>query len=198
MRARTWTFITYPESMPEEWESMLEDRLMVPFIQSPLHDQDIAEQGKGWNGTEYKKPHYHNMIMFTNVKSYKQVSDMVRFLGAGHVQQVHSTQAMVRYFIHADQPKKTQYLKENIRAWNGADIDHIWEKNDKEIHANLDQLFSLISDNDLIEYKLLVDHCRKHEPELFPLVVGSYAFVINQYIKSQRHQERPPKYEQIK
>ena len=40
-RAKDWTFIVYPESAPEDWRSILADRLQVKAIISPLHDKDI-------------------------------------------------------------------------------------------------------------------------------------------------------------
>lgn len=194
-RARVWTFITYPESLPTEFLQILEgdtdpphDIGNVPFVMSPIHDKDIAEEGKGWNGTIYKKPHYHNMVMFSNVKSYKQVVDMVKVLGAGHVAQVHSTQAMVRYFIHADQKQKTQYKKEDIKTFNGADLDNLFEKNDKEIYGIVADIVRLIDDNDIKEYSHFIKICMMDEyyTDFFPLAVGKYQFFILNYIKSKR------------
>lgn len=193
-RARVWTFITYPDSLPTNFLSFIEDDLLVPFVMSPIHDQDLADEGKGWNGTRYKKPHYHNMVMFTNVKSYKQVVDMVRPLGAGHVSQVHSTQAMVRYFIHADHKQKAQYRKEDIKTFNGADLDNLFEKNDQEINGILKKMIELINDNDIDEYSQFINLCLTEEyfNDFFPLASGKYQFFILNYIKSKRFSQSIP------
>jgi len=192
-RARVWTFITYPESLPTNFKEIIEgdtdpqyDISLVPFVISPIHDKDLAEEGKGWNGTPYKKPHYHNMIMFSQVKSYKQVKDLVAVLGAGHVSQVHSTQSMIRYFIHADHKKKAQYKKEDILALNGADIDNLFEKNDREINGILKNIIEVINDNDITEYSEIVNLCLSPEyfEDWFPLVSGKYQFFIVNYLKS--------------
>ncbi|WP_312609620.1 Rep family protein, partial [Mammaliicoccus sciuri] len=66
-KARNFTFIIYPESIPEDWQSLLE-KIDIPMAISPLHDKDeterkdltedeqkIIEDG----GKVYKKPHYH-------------------------------------------------------------------------------------------------------------------------------------------
>ena len=195
MRARVWTFILYPESMPENFKEIIEgettpqhDIALVPLFLSPCHDKDLAEAGKGWNGTPFKKPHYHAMVMYSQVKSYKQVLGMIKALGATQVSQVHSTQAMIRYFIHADHKEKAQYKREDIRAFNGADIDNVFEHNDKEINGIVKNLITLIDDNDITEYHVLVKLCMQPEyfETYFPLVSGKYQFFVLNFIKSKR------------
>lgn len=196
-RARVWTFITYPDSMPSNFKEIIEgdtdpqhDISLIPFVMSPLHDKDLADEGKGHNGTPYKKPHFHNMIMFSQVKSFNQVKGMVEVLGAGHVSQVHSTQAMVRYFIHADHKKKAQYKRDDINAFNGADLDNLFEKNDREINGILKKIIETINDNDITEYNQLVNLCLTQEyfDEWFPLVSGKYQYFLSTYLKSKHFQ----------
>ena len=185
-RARVWTFITYPESLPENYEEIIEERLTIPFVMSPIHDQD-----KKKDSDELKKAHYHNMVMFTNVKSYKQVTELVACLGASHADQVHSTQAMVRYFIHADQKDKAQYLKEDIKCFNGADLDALFEKNDKEIYAQLNDILEVIDTNEVTEYCEFVNYVRKEMySEWFPLLVGNHSHFIMNYIRSMRYRSQ--------
>lgn len=174
--------------MPDDWEELIQERLIVPFVMSPLHDKDEAQEGKGWNGTPFKKPHYHNMVMFTNVKSYKQVSDLVSCLGGTvAVSQVHSTQSMIRYFVHADHKKKAQYDKADIRAYNGADIDNLFEKNDKEIYKLLSDIIDFIEDNSITELIDLSNYARKEMlSEWFPLITGKYCFYISKVLDSNR------------
>lgn len=185
-RARVWTFITYPESLPENYQEIIEEKLTVPFVMSPIHDKDVNKDG------EPKKAHYHNMVMFTNVKSYNQVvNDIASFLGAGHCDQVHSTQAMIRYFIHADQKDKAQYQKEDIKCFNGADLDSLFEKNDKEIYSNLNEMLQLIDDNQIGEFSEFVNYVRQEKlTEWFPLVCGQYSYFLMSYIKSIRFKKQ--------
>lgn len=203
MRARVWTFITYPDSIPENFKEILEgetspqhDIALVPMFISPCHDKDLPEAGKpGYNGTPYKKPHYHNMVMFSQVKSYKQVLGMVKVLGAAHVSQVHSTQAMIRYFIHADHKDKAPYKREDIKAFNGADIDNIFAQNDREINGVLKTLIELIDDNDITEYHILVKLCMSPDyfETYFPMISGKYQFFVLNFIRSKRFDSQPTK-----
>lgn len=182
-RARVWTFITYPESMPDDWENQIEESC-IPWVTSPLHDMDLVDIKNPDEG--YKKPHFHHMILFSQVKSYKQVQEIVSFLnGPTAVGQVHSVSAMIRYFVHADHKKKAQYPKADIKEFNGADIENLWIKNDKEIFNKLNHLLSLIRDNDIDEFCSFVDYVRKNEADDFYLVVQNQYFISN-YIKSIR------------
>lgn len=195
MRARVWTFILYPDSIPDNFKEILEgettpqaDIALVPTFISPCHDKDMAEPGKGWNNTPYKKPHYHAMVMFSQVKSYKQVLAMVKPLGASHVSQVHSTQAMIRYFIHADHNDKAPYKREDIKSFNGADIDNVFAQNDREINGVLKTLIELIDDNDITEYHVLVKLCMSPDyfDTYFPMISGKYQFFVLNFIRSKR------------
>ena len=64
-RSRTWAFVAYPESMPENWREIL-DALSVPWACSPLHDKDINE-----TTGEVKKPHRHFVMSFPGKKELR-------------------------------------------------------------------------------------------------------------------------------
>jgi hypothetical protein len=182
-RARVWTFISYPESMDSNWLTQIEETC-IPWVISPIHDLDLIDQSDKEKG--FKKPHYHHMIMFSQVKSYKQVQEIIKFLNCPlKVDQVHSVGAMVRYFIHADHKKKTQYDPKNIQALNGADLNNLWQKNDSEIFSKINYFLSIISDNDIQEFATFIDFVREHKPEDFFLVLQNQYFIAN-YIKSIR------------
>ena len=51
-KARYFTFLLYPESIPSDWELKLET-LGVPIAVSPLHDKDKSNV----EGQKYKKAH---------------------------------------------------------------------------------------------------------------------------------------------
>ena len=41
-KARYFTFLLYPDSIPEDWEMRLE-LIGVPIAVSPLHDKDLSD-----------------------------------------------------------------------------------------------------------------------------------------------------------
>ena len=69
-KARYFTFLLYPESIPNDWEMRLES-IGVPIAISPLHDKDKSDV----EGQEYKKAHYHVIYVAKNPVT----ADSVRF-----------------------------------------------------------------------------------------------------------------------
>lgn len=51
-KARYFTFLLYPESIPNNWIDNLE-LIGVPIAISPLHDKDLSDV----EGQKYKKEH---------------------------------------------------------------------------------------------------------------------------------------------
>lgn len=60
-KSRYFTFLLYPESLPENWIDKLES-LGVAIAISPLHDKDKSEL----EGQEFKKSHYHVIYIAKN------------------------------------------------------------------------------------------------------------------------------------
>lgn len=59
-KGRQFTFLLYPENLPDDWETRLRE-LDLPMAISPLHDKDIDKKMGG-----FKKPHYHGICIYTN------------------------------------------------------------------------------------------------------------------------------------
>ncbi|MCC6118017.1 replication protein, partial [Lactiplantibacillus plantarum] len=60
-KARYFTFLLYPESIPVDWQEKLE-LMGVPIAISPLHDRDKSNA----KGQTYKKAHYHVIYVAKN------------------------------------------------------------------------------------------------------------------------------------
>lgn len=103
-RKRTYEFIMYKDSMPDNAIDILKD-LHIPMYISPLHTKED-------NDKEIKE-HYHVMIMFDGKKPASvvyEIADMVN----GHVDKitngvVSSPVAYARYLCHLDEDNKKQY-----------------------------------------------------------------------------------------
>lgn len=55
-KARYFTFLLYPESVPDDWQEKLAE-IGQPLAISPLHDKDLNADGT------LKKPHWHIMVL---------------------------------------------------------------------------------------------------------------------------------------
>lgn len=180
-RCRNWTFVLYPESAPADWEQQLEDQ-HLKFIVSPLHDSDKNEDGSP------KKAHYHIVMIFEGNKSYEQIKAITDSLGQPIPQRVQSLQGSVRYLTHADNPEKAQYSRDDIRAHGGANPDLYYGKCDKTDSEILREICTFIRYNRITEFCDIVDiAAEQHPDDWFPMLTGSHAYFIGQYINSSRN-----------
>lgn len=126
-KARYFTFLLYPESIPEDWETLLET-IGVPMAISPLHDKDKSSV----EGQEYKKAHYHVIYVAANPVTTHSVRKRIqRALGNESVAKVQvikqSVENMYLYLTHESKDaiakNKYKYNKKDIKLLNNFDID---------------------------------------------------------------------------
>lgn len=157
-RSLSWAFIIYPESMPENWLSILRDTHIIGAV-SPLHDQDINEDG------EYKKPHYHVLLKYPSKKSIQQVYSLCLKLGS-HVspESVESFDGYLRYLIHVDDPDKYQYNKDDIIPLCGLDVNSYFLPPKSEIAQITYDIVKFLFDHpDIIEFDVLMGYAISHK-----------------------------------
>ena len=180
-RTRTWTIVLYPESAPDDWREQL-DELHIGWVESPLHEFDTNATG------EVKKAHWHILLTFGGVKSYEQVLEIVKPLNGPIPQRCHDARAMVRYMAHMDNPEKFQYNPADIKAHGGVDLAELLRPTASERYVIIGEMITWIKENNCIEYQDLMDEAMKSSPDRwFPILADSGTYVIQEYIKSQRH-----------
>lgn len=120
---KNWTFIIYPESCISAWDTALIFMRYRGFI-SPYHDKDVNDNG------EIKKPHYHVIIQLSSARPNDKyiVNQIMRKIYLpdkllNHAEPVSDMVSQVRYLVHADDPDKYQYNKEDIICMGGTSID---------------------------------------------------------------------------
>lgn len=132
-KARNFTFIIYPESIPEDWSACLE-KLDVPMAISPLHDKDETERK---NLTEdekkrvekgekvYKKAHYHVLFIAKNPVTTESVRNKIkRALGnksISHIEIVDGIESVYKYLTH----ESKDAIRKNKHKYDSKDIIHL-------------------------------------------------------------------------
>lgn len=156
-KARNFTFIIYPESIPEDWQSLLE-KIDIPMAISPLHDKDeterkdltedeqkIIEDG----GKVYKKPHYHVLYVAKNAVTLESVRNKIkRALGnkaLSHVEIVDGIESVYKYLTH----ESKDAIKKNKHKYDSQDIIHLNDF-DIERYVFLDESQKRSLKNDLL------------------------------------------------
>ena len=148
---RSWAFVIYPESMPENYEEIITDT-GLPLAMSPLHNKDVNPTG------EPKKPHYHCIVYYENATTLKNVKENVcdRLNGTIPIK-LESMRGMYRYHIHLDNPEKYQYDDRDRKFFNGFDIDMASKLTRTEINKVIKEIHTFINDNNILEYIDLLD-----------------------------------------
>lgn len=153
-KSRYFTFLLYPESIPEDWELKLE-LLGLPIAISPLHDKDQKE-GKEQG---FKKPHYHVLYIAKNPVTTHSVRKRIqRTLGNQSVAKVQivarSVESVYLYLTHEskDAIAKNKYVydKENIKLLNNFDIDRYITLDESEKKELRQTLLEIISDHKIV------------------------------------------------
>lgn len=181
-RTLNWCIVVYPDSAPSDWRDYL-DSLHIEWVESPLHEFD-ANPGTG----EIKKPHWHVLLLFGSVKTYEQVCEVIAPLNCPIPQRCFSVKGNIRYMVHMDNPDKYQYNISDIVAHGGYDIADAFKPSASERYTIIRDMCAYVRANDICEFQDLVDYAMEaHFDDWFPLLCDSCAYVVGQYIKSQRH-----------
>lgn len=158
-KARYFTFLLYPESIPEDWKTKLES-LDVPIAISPLHDKDLSEV----EGQKYKKAHYHVIYVAKNPVTAESVRLKIkRLLGEKSIAKVQivvsSMENMYLYLTHESKDaiakNKHVYDKKDIKLLNNFDIDRYITLDAEEKDDMLNEVCDLIDEHGLANIREL-------------------------------------------
>ncbi|HDT8230619.1 TPA: replication protein [Enterococcus faecium] len=168
-KARYFTFLLYPESIPEDWVERLE-LLGVPIAISPIHDRDLSKV----EGQKYKKPHYHIIYVAKNPVTAESVRIKVkRCLGDKSVAMVKivvtSMENMYLYLTHESKDaiakNKVKYSRKDIRLINNFDIDRYITLDVEDKDDMLNEVCDLIDEHDLANMRELRRFVKLHGSE---------------------------------
>lgn len=181
-RTRNFATVVYPESAPENWQTVLSEQC-VPCFVSPLHDKDTNPTG------EPKKLHYHVLIMFEGVKSEDQAQVIFDLIGGVGCEKVQSIRGYARYLCHLDNPEKTQYNTEDVVMYGGADyLSVIGLATDK--YKAIGEMIDFCCANQVYSYSDLLEWCRSNRFDWFRVLCDNGTFVIKEYLKSKMWTEK--------
>ncbi|WP_426704505.1 replication protein [Staphylococcus shinii] len=168
-KARYFTFLLYPESIPENWEMKLE-LMGIPMAISPLHDKDKSNV----EGQEYKKAHYHVIYVAANPVTTHSVRKRIqRALGNESIAKVQvvkqSMENMYLYLTHESKDaiakNKYKYAKKDIKLLNNFDIDRYVVLDVEDKDEMLNDVCDMIDDHGLANIRELRRFVKEHGTE---------------------------------
>lgn len=175
-RTRNFATVVYPESALENWQEVLSEQFVPAFI-SPLHDKDLNVTG------EPKKPHYHVLLMFDNVKTLEQATALFSRISGVGCEVVQSLRGYARYLCHLDNPEKHQYSTEDLKQLCGADYSTtIGLPTDK--YKAIGEMIDFCQENNVVSYSELLEYSRHNRFEWFRVLCDSGTVVLREYLKS--------------
>jgi len=168
-KARYFTFLLYPESIPTDWKRQLE-LIGVPIAISPLHNKDKSNI----EGQIYKKAHYHVVYVAKNPVTSDSVRKKIqRVLGDKSVAKVQivvqSMENIYLYLTHeskdAIEKHKHKYPKSDIMLLNNFDIDRYVTLDVEDKDDMLNAVCDLNDDHDIANMRELRRFVRLHGSE---------------------------------
>lgn len=196
-RTRNWTVIFYPDDLPEDWTSLVDEQ-HFKWVEGPIHDRDTNPDGTA------KKPHCHTLFIFESVKTVEQVEELLKgvfgesgtgsIIGVAPPKQVTDRCAIVRYMAHMDNPEKAQYDVAGIVGHNGADPAEILKYSATETREMIVAMEEFIEENGIIELADFSKAIRYDRPEWHTLLATKLTMYFGAFIRSCRHKAaQPPK-----
>lgn len=177
-RCRSWQFVFYPESCPSNWFEIL-DSFHMCFAVSPLHEFDVDENG------ELKKPHYHCILNFDDVKSFEQIKAISDLLCSPFPVPCIHLGGSVRYLIHMNNPEKYQYNASDITVGGGFNVRRYLDNEDNK-KAILYEIYEFIKGSDYTEFYQLTDYAFVNRPDWFDVLLSGYTLFFTNVLKSRR------------
>lgn len=156
-RSNLWCCVIYPEdSLPDNYKQIIQ-KWHIPVLLSPVHDCDINA-----DDTE-KKKHIHVMLDFGSGqnKSFDQVRQMTDELKGSIPIICHNKFAMIRYFVHKDNPEKHQYRVEDLVSISGFEYDKAFDTYTNEIEL-YKYIENIVYTNMIYNYAILVKYMSDH------------------------------------
>ena len=181
---RSWAFVIYPESLPENWKEIIIET-GLPMAISPLHDKDINPTG------EEKKAHYHVICYYENATTYNNVKQNVTDKLNGTIPiKLESMRGMYRYHLHLDNPEKYQYDDRDRTFYNGFDIDFASKLTRTEINKLIREIHTFINNNDIVEYIDLLDILKENDlVDMYDIAISN-TLLFKRLLDSKRNKEK--------
>jgi len=183
IKARYFTFLLYPESLPHDWKTRL-ITLGLPMAISPLHNRDKKEKADitsfedacdlAENKDCYKKEHYHCILVNPNPLTTDAILKKIqRKLGADTValvKVIDNVKYLYDYLSHesidAIEKKKHKYDKKDIVLLNNFDIDRYIVMDEAEKKEKLNAILNAIHQNALANMFDLVEWINEYGKEI--------------------------------
>lgn len=152
--SKSWNFIVYEDSAPEDWKEQL-IAWGCPLLISPVHNRDTWKrddlQGR-YKAGDLKKSHWHGNVKLGKKCSLKKASMMIQRVTHGPVPQPCDDEpGLIMYMAHRHRDGsaidgKFQYNPEKIEYYNGWEAEAS-EMDKRRMRIELEKFLTGLTDN---------------------------------------------------
>lgn len=175
-RSRNFATVVYPESAPENWLEILQQRC-VPCLVSPLHELDCNPDG------EVKKAHYHVLLKFDGKKCTDTVKEICQSFGGVGCETVQSFRGYARYLCHLDNPEKAQYSVDDVKSFGGVDyLGEIGTVHNK--YKAIREMIDYCRVNKVTSFSVLFEYAMDERDDWFRVLCDNGTYPVKEYLKS--------------
>lgn len=193
-RSKNFATIVYQESSDIFEVKKCLDSLHISYLISPIHDRDYLE-----SSSDFKKAHYHVVLIFDSLKSVPQVKDILSFKDLKHdydldslgfdfekvnfvgLEIVNSLTSYARYLCHMDNPEKAQYSVSDVVSF-GLDYQQLCHKENDKYDA-FGRVIDFIVSTKCTSFARLLLHAKLNDYEMFRALCDN-SFAAREFIKS--------------
>lgn len=205
VKRKYWLFEIYDDSCPKNWQDIAEE-IALPMAFSPLHDKDVySDDVVDENGAilhkkgEFKKPHRHCILAYSNTTTYNTALEVAKNFGATIVKPCDSIKGSYEYHIHKNNKRKYQYNDSDRILLNGFDINNYITLSDTEEFPFHKFIYDLIFDNHITRLTQLCSILLKcDDPKYFNIVLHNsyfYSKIIEEckteYLSTSKRSDTP-------
>lgn len=197
-RAKNYALVVYPEDLPidlqvdDKWIDVLKN-MGHKLVVSPYHDKDVNPDGSK------KKPHYHVLLQGGRLwVRFADLKDLVKndFEGKGVAvpQKCSNTDGLKRYMTHIDNPDKYQYSKDDIRCFNGADVESAYRISEEGKKLAIFDIMQFIQEHEEVrDFYQLMDYAMglkvDGDSTWFDILLSN-SWIVEKYISSRRNAQK--------
>lgn len=175
-RTRNYASVVYPDSAPQDWQSILADQFIPAFV-SPLHDQDLDP------GDHAKKPHYHVLLCYEGPKTKDQAVEIFDKIGGVGCEVVNSLRGYARYLCHLDNPEKHQYDPSQVRSFSGSDYTSVIGLPTDKYKA-IKEMIQFCKDHNIDAYCDLLEYASDNRDDWFVVLCDNGTYVVKEHLRS--------------
>lgn len=186
VRGRNFAFVQLVENMPENWQHIVESKMLpVAYI---IHDKDVYTEEDEAKDPEHvagtpKKPHVHFFVYFNGKRTPSGVVNLFWELGILYAERVECKNAYLAYMLHLRQEGKHRYGYDELVVLNGLKVNFADLNN-----TTFADVMEFADEYHVYSFARLCVLAKEIDPPIFRYVTAHHALVLSYFASREQEQ----------